>query len=115
MVTLDSTRFTLFDTPDYRLELEYTEQFAIFHLAEVHRFTPRVLRRMVDHFIELRTFLLLHYKAVHTAVEHGRDDLHRLTKYIGMKPLYRDGQYTIYTTEDIEYAKGRRQELLSGP
>lgn len=102
-----STRFTLFDNSDYRLELEYTEQYAIFHLAEVHRFTPRVLRRMVEHFAELRTFLELHYKAVHTAVPHGRDDLHRICRHIGMRPLGEDDQYTIYTAEETEDASRR--------
>lgn len=95
-----SDRLCLFDNEDYVLELEYNVDFAIFHLAAVHRFTPRVLRRMKQHFNDLRTFLELHYPAVHTTVRHEDTHLHKLVARMGMRPLGEDGEFVIYTTEE---------------
>lgn len=87
-----SSRLVLVDDPFVRIELEYTKEQAILHIAEVKVFNKTTLRHMQKLSDELCSFLLLHYDAVCTGADPERKDLERLAPLLGFTKL--EGQFS---------------------
>lgn len=78
-----SERITLYECETFRIELEYTPVYVIWHTAEVKDFNRAVFKKSMDVLRNVSTFLSLHYDYLYTAMDPARDDLARLAKHGG--------------------------------
>lgn len=54
---IKSSRFTLVEKEDYKVDLEYSQDFAILHLPSVSKFTKTVYQDMLDTIENIEQFV----------------------------------------------------------
>lgn len=86
--TLTSKSFTINETEDYGVRLEYNDQFAILHFSYVHKFTKGVFYSMQVYLENLWDFLsTVGYEAIYVGFDPNNLKIKKLVGKLGFKEL----------------------------
>ena len=94
---MDSKSFTVYESQDYSVRLEYDDHLAILHLPSVSKFNKTVLQKMQQKVIELLDFLSdLGYNGVWSGCPSSDEKTNRLLHLLGFNFIQNDNNIAVY-------------------
>lgn len=83
---IKSSRFTLVDKQDYRVDLEYNQDYAILHLPSVSKFTKTVYQDMLISIEDIEKFVKdMCYDSLWLAIEPDDTVLNKFVTRLGFE------------------------------
>lgn len=94
---LTSKRFTLVEREEYRVDLEYNNDFIILHLPWVAEFSKKILLDMMNTFEGLKSFLeTVGYSRIHVGIPHKHGSTKHLAEHLGFTHIGESQGFEIF-------------------
>lgn len=94
---MDSKSLIIYDCDDFKVRLEYNDEFAILHLPTVEKFNKSVLIKMQNKVVELLDFFYdLGYNGIWTGCYEDNETIKKLIVALGFNYVKEENSYSIY-------------------